>query len=71
MFVFSDEQLRQLLQINEGWQGQNMLDLGCSKQFHILSEILYLIFFSQIKFAERARERERKSKRERESGFTR
>ncbi|XP_022338741.2 protein-L-histidine N-pros-methyltransferase-like [Crassostrea virginica] len=28
MFVFSDEQLRQLLQIKEGWQGQNMLDLG-------------------------------------------
>lgn len=54
MFVFSDEQLRQLLQIKEGWQGQNMLDLGCSKQLHVLSEI-----FSQIKFAERERGRER------------
>ncbi|XP_061196972.1 protein-L-histidine N-pros-methyltransferase-like [Saccostrea echinata] len=28
MFVFSDEQLRQLLQVGVGWEGQNMLDLG-------------------------------------------
>lgn len=28
MFVFSQEQLKQLLQIEDGWRGQNLLDLG-------------------------------------------
>ena len=65
MFVFSDEQLRQLLQIKEGWQGQNMLDLGCSKQLHVLSEI-----FSQIKFAERERERGRERERDHSVTFS-
>lgn len=32
MFVFSQEQLKQLLQIEDGWRGQNLLDLGTGRE---------------------------------------
>lgn len=56
MFVFSQEQLKQLLQIEDGWRGQNLLDLGSGRE---RESIDWYMYYSKRFLNSNRRERER------------